>query len=132
MRRCVSCGRPTGTGVCGRCAPPLFPAEHSGGVRASDPVTSRVASAANQVARQSQRKDILRWMLANGRCTARDVAHLTSGQNGTASKRLGDAEKDGLVRVCGYEYPPHGGTARHVYELTDAGVRDATLLVGAA
>jgi predicted ArsR family transcriptional regulator len=99
-----------------------------GDYRATDPVTSRKAASANEVARATQKKQILGRLLSMDFVTSHDVADICSGQNGTASKRLGEMEKAGLIERCGFEYGPRrGGTPRFRYRLTTDGRRDAEL-----
>lgn len=111
--------------------PTLFDTDRPGDYRQKDPVTSRKAAAANLTARQTQKKGILARMLA-GPVTSHDVADLCAGQNGTASKRLGELAKAGLAERCGFEWPAErrGGTPRFRYRLTEDGHRDAALMTG--
>lgn len=114
--------------------PTLWDIERPGSYRKTDPITSRKAAAANLTARQSQKKQILARLLRDEFVTSHDVADLCSGQNGTASARLGEMEKAGLLVRCGFEYPAkgRGGVARFRYRLTDAGIRDAELMTRGA
>lgn len=138
MIRCLGCNMPHHgkgryhEGCRPEIAPTLFDEPRPGDYRQSDPSTSRKAAAANHTARQSQRKQILARLLKEGRVSSHEVADICSGQNGTASKRLSDLAKDGLVVPCGEISDGKGGTPRRLYRLTDAGRRDAELMTQGA
>lgn len=108
----------------------LFDMDRPGDYRCTDPLPSRKAAAAHLSARQTQKKDILKRLLI-GPATARDLRDITDGQQNRVSKRLGELEKAGLVEVWRY-VPSPGSLPLGEYRLTDAGRRDATLLVGPA
>lgn len=104
----------------------------SGGVRKTDPPTSRVASVSNQVARVTQKKLILAYVLRHGEADSHSVAHLTGGQHNRASKRLGEMEAAKLLKVVRLVPAASGGNPRQVYALTDDGRRDAELMTKGA
>lgn len=104
----------------------LFDIDRPGSYRATDPLPSRKAAAAGLVARQSQKREILRRLSA-GPLTARDLRDVTGDQQNRVSKRLGELVTAGLVREFGYEQGPHNRWLTR-YALTDAGRRDLELI----
>lgn len=131
---CGMCRRPCTPGkrLCSTCRGDvdaqlaIFDSPRPGDYRSTDPRTSRKAAAANLSKRQSQKKSILKAML-DGPLTLHEAAEFTGGQRGSASKRLGELEAEGLASVCGEVKAP-GQTPRSLYWITDAGRRDAALM----
>lgn len=142
MIRCLRCGMPHhGPGRRHPSCQAEFDAENprldldacpSGGVRSTDPATSRVASASNQTARQTQKKQILAHLLVHGFATSHSVAHITGDQHNRASKRLGELKDGGLLYEASTIPAASGGNPLIVYRLTPDGLRDASLMAGAA
>lgn len=129
QRRCAICEMDTRQRLAAQ--PSLFDAPRPGDVRATDPLPSRKAAAVNQVARATQKKEMLARLLT-GPQSSRTLADITGNQVSRASKRLGEMAKDKLIYPLRYEKQAGGGTPVTVYALTEAGARDAQLLVGSA